>query len=62
MTATTEELIDLSLESGIDLQACQMTIKLLDYDEDDLLRRRPTGVGAATALHHMAKSDIQLLG
>ncbi|SER89281.1 DsrE/DsrF/DrsH-like family protein, partial [Natrinema salaciae] len=34
-TATIQELIDLSLEQGVDLQACQMTIELMDYDEDD---------------------------
>ncbi|WP_222913296.1 DsrE/DsrF/DrsH-like family protein [Natrinema sp. SYSU A 869] len=60
-TATIEELIDLSLESGVDLQACQMTIELMDYDKDDFHDGVTTGVGAATALQHMAESDIQLL-
>ncbi|RZH66487.1 DsrE/DsrF/DrsH-like family protein [Natrinema altunense] len=60
-TATIKELIDLSLESGVDLQACQMTIELMDYDEDDFYDGVTTGVGAATALQHMADSDIQLL-
>ncbi|QLG48190.1 DsrE/DsrF/DrsH-like family protein [Natrinema halophilum] len=59
-TATIEELIDLSLESGVDLQACQMTIELMDYDEDDFYDVT-TGVGAATAIQHMAESDVQLL-
>ncbi|ELY96145.1 hypothetical protein C482_16273 [Natrialba chahannaoensis JCM 10990] len=60
-TATIEELIDLSLETGVDLQACQMTVELMDYDEDDFYDGVTTGVGAATALQHMAESDIQLL-
>ena len=60
-TATIEELIDLSLDQGVDLQACQMTIELMDYDEDDFYDGVTTGVGAATALQHMAESDIQLL-
>ncbi|WP_254863004.1 DsrE/DsrF/DrsH-like family protein [Halovivax gelatinilyticus] len=60
-TATIEELIDLSLETGVDLQACQMTIELMDYDEDDFYDGVTTGVGAATALQHMAESDVQLL-
>lgn len=60
-TATIEELIDLSLESGVDLQACQMTVELMDYDEDDFYDGVTTGVGAATALQHMAESDVQLL-
>jgi len=60
-TATIEELIDLSLDQGVDLQACQMTIELMDYDEDDFYDGVTTGVGAATAIQHMADSDIQLL-
>ena len=60
-TATIEELIELSLDQGVDLQACQMTIELMDYDEDDFYDGVTTGVGAATALQHMAESDVQLL-
>jgi peroxiredoxin family protein len=60
-TATIEELIELSLDSGVDLQACQMTIELMEYDEDEFYDGVTTGVGAATALQHMAESDIQLL-
>ena len=60
-TATIEELIDLSLDQGVDLQACQMTNELMDYEEEDFYDGVTTGVGAATALQHMAESDIQLL-
>ena len=60
-TATIQELIDLSIEQGVELQACQMTIDLMGYDEDDFFEGVTTGVGAATALQHMAESDIQLL-
>ncbi|WP_254525655.1 DsrE/DsrF/DrsH-like family protein [Natrinema caseinilyticum] len=60
-TATIEELIDLSIDQGVELQACQMTIELMDYDEDDFFDGVTTGVGAATALQHMAESDVQLL-
>ncbi|QZX99146.1 DsrE/DsrF/DrsH-like family protein [Halobaculum rubrum] len=60
-TATLEELIDVSLDQGVELQACQMTIDLMDYDEDDFYDDVVTGVGAATALQHMAESDVQLL-
>ena len=60
-TATIGELIDLSLDQGVDLQACQMTIELMDYDEDDFFDGVTTGVGAATALNHMADADVQLL-
>jgi peroxiredoxin family protein len=60
-TATIEELIDLSLESGVDLQACQMTMELMGYEDDDLYDGVTTGVGAATALQHMADADVQLM-
>ena len=60
-TATIDELIQLSLDQGVELQACQMTIELMDYDEDDFYDDVTVGVGAATALQHMAESDIQLL-
>ena len=60
-TATIEELIETSLDMGVDLQACQMTIDLMDYDEDDFYDGVTVGVGAATALQHMAESDVQLL-
>ena len=60
-TATIEELIETSLDMGVEFQACQMTIDLMDYDEDDFYDGVTTGVGAATALEDMADADIQLL-
>jgi peroxiredoxin family protein len=45
----------------VEFQACQMTIDLLDYDEDDFFDGVTTGVGAATAVQDMAEADIQLL-
>lgn len=59
--ASIEELIEMSLESGVDLQACQMTIDLLGYDEDDFYDGVTTGVGAASAFQEMVDADIQLL-
>ncbi|WP_433630097.1 DsrE/DsrF/DrsH-like family protein [Halomicrococcus sp. NG-SE-24] len=60
-TATIEELIETSLDMGVEFQACQMTIDLMDYDEDDFYDGVRTGVGAATAIQDMADADIQLL-
>lgn len=59
--ASVEELVRTALDSGVDLQACQMTIDLLDYDEDDFYDGVDTGVGAASAFQRMADSEIQLL-
>jgi peroxiredoxin family protein len=60
-TASIGELIEVSLEQGVELQACQMTIDLMDYDEDDFFEGVTTGVGAATALQRMADADVQLM-
>lgn len=60
-TASIQELVETCLELGVDLQACQMTMDLLDYDETELYDGVTTRVGAATALNHMADADIQLL-
>jgi peroxiredoxin family protein len=60
-TATIEELLETSLDMGVEFQACQMTIELMDYDEDDFYDGVTTGVGAATAIQDMAEADIQLL-
>jgi len=59
--ASIQELIETSLDSGVDLQACQMTIDLLGYDEDDFYDGVTTGVGAASAFQEMQEADIQLL-
>jgi peroxiredoxin family protein len=60
-TASIEELIETSLDMGVEFQACQMTIELMGYDEDDFYDGVTTGVGAATALQFMADADVQLL-
>lgn len=60
-TATIEELIETSLEMGVEFQACQMTIDLMDYDESHFYDGVTVGVGAATAIQDMVESDIQLL-
>ncbi|MFQ3285910.1 MAG: peroxiredoxin family protein [Natronomonas sp.] len=59
--ASVGELVDVCLDSGVDLQACQMTIDLLDYDESDFYEGVTTGVGAASAFQEMVEADIQLL-
>lgn len=59
--ATIADLIEIAIETGVDLQACQMTIDLLGYDEDEFYSGVTTGVGAAAAFSEMAEADIQLL-
>jgi len=60
-TATIAELLGTGLDMGVEFQACQMTIDLMDYDEADFYDGVTTGVGAATAIQDMAEADIQLL-
>ena len=60
-TASVEELLDTCFEMGVEMQACQMTVELMDYDEADFYDDVTVGVGAATALEEMADADIQLL-
>lgn len=60
-TAGIDELLDTCFAMDVEMQACQMTIDLLDYDEDDFFEGVTVGVGAATALERMADADIQLL-
>jgi peroxiredoxin family protein len=59
--ATIDELLDTCLAMDVELQACQMTMDLLDYNEEDFHEGVTTGVGAATALERMADADVQLL-
>ena len=59
--ASVEELMELSLESGVNMQACQMTMDLFGYSEDELVEGVQSGVGAATALNQMSDTDMQLL-
>ena len=59
--ATVGELIETSIEQGVNFQACQMTIDLMGYDEEDFFEEVETGVGAASAFQEMADADIQLL-
>ncbi len=60
-TATIEELIETSLDMGVEFQACQMTIDLMGYDEEEFYDGVTTGVGAASALERMGDADVQLI-
>jgi peroxiredoxin family protein len=59
--ATIGELLEMSLEMGVELQACQMTMDLMNFDDDAFYDGVTVGVGAATALAEMADADVQLL-
>lgn len=54
------ELVELCLDTGVELIACATTIDLLGYDEADFYDGVTLGPGAPTAFQHMATSDIQI--
>jgi peroxiredoxin family protein len=60
-TASIRELFETSVDMGVEFQACQMTMDLMGYDDDDMLDGVVSGVGAASALSEMAEADVQLL-
>ncbi|MFC7044967.1 DsrE/DsrF/DrsH-like family protein [Halobacteriaceae archaeon GCM10025711] len=60
-TPSVRNLIERGLEHGVEFQACQMTMDLMGYEDDDMIDGVTTGVGAGKALFNMEESDIQLV-
>lgn len=58
--AMIEELVDLCLDTGVELLACGTTIDMMGYEDDDFYDGVTVGVGSPTAFQEMATSDIQL--
>ncbi|PCJ50224.1 MAG: peroxiredoxin family protein [Gammaproteobacteria bacterium] len=57
--ATIEELREMSVEADINLIACQMTMDLFEYSEDEMIDGISIG-GAATYIEVATKCDINL--
>jgi len=57
--ASIEELRQLSLEAGVRMIGCQMTIDLFDFSRDDFIEGIDYG-GAATFLEFAGESDVNL--
>lgn len=58
--ASVEELREASLEGGVDMVACQMTVDLFGHKKDDFIPEISEWVGATTFLPQARKSDICL--
>lgn len=58
--ASIEELRELSIEAGVKLIACQMTVDLFGYNKDEFVDDVSDWVGAASFLPVAQKSDICL--
>ncbi|MBY9001214.1 MAG: DsrE/DsrF/DrsH-like family protein [Candidatus Heimdallarchaeota archaeon] len=57
--ATLQELMDLSIEAGVNLIACQMTMDVMGFKREDLIDECTVG-GAATFLEFASEADITL--
>jgi len=58
--ATIEELRELSLEAGVKMIACQMTVDLFSYDKDEFVPEVADWVGAASFLPTAQEADVTL--
>ncbi|MHA1346532.1 MAG: DsrE/DsrF/DrsH-like family protein [Candidatus Heimdallarchaeaceae archaeon] len=57
--ATLQELMDLSIEAGVNIIACQMTMDVMGFKREDLIDECTVG-GAATMLEFASEADITL--
>ncbi len=57
--ASIEELRQLSVQAGVQLIACQMTVDLFDYSKDDFIDGVDVA-GAATFLEFATEADVNL--
>ena len=57
--ASVAELRDICIESGVDLIACQMTVDLFDFKQEDFIEGISSG-GAATYLEFAGDADVTL--
>ena len=58
--ASIEELRSLSIEAGVDLVACQMTVDLYNMAREDFIPEISDWIGAASFLPKAQKSDVSL--
>ena len=58
--ASIEELRELSVEAGVNMIACQMTVDLFNYAENEFMDEISEWVGAASFLPRAVKADVNL--
>ena len=58
--ASVDELRELSIEAGVEMIACQMTVDVFGFSKDDFIPEVKDYVGAASFLPVASKSDICL--
>ncbi len=58
--ASIAELREMSVEAGVKMVACQMTVDLFNYAQDEFIDEVSEWVGAASFLPKAAKADVSL--
>ena len=58
--ASIAELREISVEAGVNMVACQMTVDLFNYAQDEFIDEVSEWVGAASFLPKAAKADVSL--
>ena len=58
--ATVPELLQIALESGVQLWPCQMAMDMFSLRKEDLIDGLPDPVGAATFLEYAGDADVTL--
>jgi len=58
--ASIDELRELSIEAEVSLVACQMTVDLFGYDQDEFIPEITDWIGAASFLPKAQQSDVSL--
>lgn len=58
--ATVPELMQIAIESGVQLWPCQMAMDMFDIKKGDLIDGLPDPVGAATFLEYASHADVTL--
>ena len=58
--ASIAELREMSVEAGVNMVACQMTVDLFNYAQDEFIDEVSEWVGAASFLPKAAKADVSL--
>lgn len=58
--ASIDELRELSLEAGVRMIACQMTVELFGWSQDDFIPEVSDWVGAASFLPTAQNCDVSL--
>jgi peroxiredoxin family protein len=58
--ASLPELLQTAIDLGVHLQACKMSMDVLEISKDDLIPEVEDVVGAATMVRNAARSKIQL--